>query len=98
MNGLNILVTGSEGFIGKSLCEAILIQFSDINIIGVGRSRKQENKCNNFQYISCDLQNDDILSLLPKEVDVIIHAAAMKQISAAEYNPTECIATFLMTY
>ena len=75
MNGLNILVTGSEGFIGKSLCEAILIQFSDINIIGVGRSRKQENKCNNFQYISCDLQNDDILSLLPKEVDVIIHLA-----------------------
>ena len=48
---------------------------------------------NNIEVFLGDIRDRDRLIRACANIDIIIHAAAMKQVPAAEYNPTECIAT-----
>ena len=48
---------------------------------------------NKINFILGDIRNYDSVNKVMKDVDFVIHAAALKHVPAAEYNPTECIRT-----
>ena len=98
MTGLNIMVTGSEGFIGRHLCNSIIEQFPENNIFGVGRQGKQEVGNYNYKYISCDLLDLNNLTKLPESVDILIHLAGDGRsfVNQMDYTP-QLISNIIMT-
>lgn len=71
---LEILVTGSNGYIGSFICEHLK---KSHNIIGIGRSNS--SKLENIKFINADISDDDFVALVSKEInscDILIHAAA----------------------
>ena len=99
-----ILITGGTGSFGKAFVKKLLL--SKINykkIIIFSRDEfKQFNQKNFFKsnknfkklrFFLGDVRDKDRLKIALKEVDILIHAAALKQIDTAEYNPTEFIDT-----
>lgn len=73
---MNILVTGSNGFIGRNICK--WLKRKDVNIIGLGRNKISKAQVD--KYISCDLQIDDIGSIVDdmqvQPLNAVIHLAA----------------------
>ena len=104
VNGLNnksILVTGGTGSFGQKCVEFILARFRPKKIIVFSRDEfKQFEMARAFppeqypiRYFIGDVRDKDRLKWAFQDVDYVIHAAAMKQVPASEYNPTECIKT-----
>lgn len=97
LNGkkLNILITGSNGFIGRNVCEWLKKQ--DVNIIGLGRNKISKAQVN--KYISCNLQIDDIgnaiddMQIMP--IDAVIHLASdmRREPYEKEVLASNCIGT-----
>lgn len=98
-----ILVTGGTGSFGKKFVETILTNYPDIKkIIVYSRDElKQFEMSQKFdertfpqiRYFIGDVRDADRLKRACEGVDIIIHAAALKQVPTAEYNPMECINT-----
>ena len=98
-----ILITGGTGSFGKALLKYLLINHKDIKkIIIFSRDElKQfemlekfsEKKYPNIRFFLGDIRDIDRLNRAMEEVDYVIHAAALKQVPAAEYNPFEVIKT-----
>lgn len=92
------MITGGTGSFGQR-CTKILLKTNVKKIIIFSRDElkqfEMENKFNNnkIRYLLGDVRDRDRLKLATKEVDIIIHAAALKQVPAAEYNPMESIKT-----
>jgi UDP-N-acetylglucosamine 4,6-dehydratase (inverting) len=103
LNNKSILVTGGTGSFGKEFIRTILEKYPDINrVIVYSRDElKQFEMAQTFspsvykamRYFIGDVRDKDRLKRACEGVDVIIHAAALKQVPAAEYNPMECIKT-----
>jgi len=98
MNEKIILITGGTGSFGQKCVELLLKQnvkkiivYSRDELKQFEMSEKFKNK--NLRFLLGDVRDGDRLQFATKEVDVIIHAAALKQVPAAEYNPMECIKT-----
>ena len=99
----NILITGGTGSLGKALTSHIIKEWPEINkIIIFSRDEQkqfqmaQEYPSNIFpqlRFFIGDVRDYDRLKRAFKGVDYIIHAAAMKHVPIAEYNPMECIKT-----
>ena len=96
-----ILITGGTGSFGKSFAEK-LINFNPKKIIIFSRDEQKHNDMmllksfhnkKNIRYFVGDVRDLDRLLLATKEVDIIIHAAAMKHVHLCEYNPIECVNT-----
>ena len=93
-----ILITGGTGSFGQA-CTKFLLQYNAKKIIIYSRDELKQfemsNKFNNsrLRFFLGDVRDLDRLKLATKKVDIIIHAAALKQVPAAEYNPMECIKT-----
>jgi UDP-N-acetylglucosamine 4,6-dehydratase/5-epimerase len=98
-NKKNILITGGTGSFGQLYTKTILDRYRPNKIIIYSRdelkqSEMQEiynNEC--MRYFIGDVRDLDRLKQGMKEVDIVIHAAALKQVPASEYNPMECIKT-----
>ena len=98
-----ILITGGTGSFGKAFLKYLLINHKDIKkIIIFSRDElKQfelstqfsEKKYPNIRYFLGDIRDKDRLDRAMEGVDYVIHAAALKQVDAAEYNPLEAIKT-----
>jgi len=98
-----ILITGGTGSFGKAFLEYLLVNHKDIKkIIIFSRDElKQfelavqfsEKKYPNIRYFLGDIRDKDRLDRAMEGVDYVIHAAALKQVTAAEYNPFEVIKT-----
>lgn len=95
----NILVTGGTGSFGKAMIAKMLLnkKINQINVYSRDELKQYELQ-NNFQdsrvnFILGDIRDYERLKQATQNVHVIIHAAAMKQIVAAERNPTEAIRT-----
>ena len=95
----NILITGGTGSFGKAMIAKMLLnkKINQINIYSRDELKQYELQ-NNLQdsrvnFILGDIRDYERLKQATQNVQVIIHAAAMKQIVAAERNPTEAIRT-----
>ena len=103
LNEKSILITGGTGSFGKKCTEILLNKYPDIRrlIIYSRDELKQfdmaqkfsEEKYPQMRYFLGDIRDRDRFIRACEDVDVIIHAAALKQIPAAEYNPDEFIKT-----
>lgn len=98
-DGQTILITGGTGSFGKKYTETLLNRYKPKKIIIFSRDELKQfemqqtynQEC--MRYFIGDVRDKERLLQACKDVDYIIHAAAMKQVPAAEYNPTECIKT-----
>jgi len=99
----SILITGGTGSFGKNL-SIYLNTFGFRKIVIFSRDElKQHNfknflgkKSKNYRFLIGDVRDKPRLKFALKEIDYVIHAAALKQIPATEYNPFECIKTNIM--
>ena len=95
----SILITGGTGSFGKRFIEHVLTHFSPKKIIVYSRDElkqfemQQVYKDPCMRYFIGDVRDKDRLIGAMRDVDYVVHAAALKQVPAAEYNPNECIKT-----
>lgn len=98
-NNKSILITGGTGSFGKQYVKTLLERYKPKKIIIYSRDElKQYEMEQDFhqdcmRYFIGDVRDRDRLCLAMDDVDYVIHAAAMKHVPAAEYNPMECIKT-----
>lgn len=103
LNNQSVLITGGTGSFGKMFVKTILRDYPDVKkIIIYSRGElkqfnmKQmypEKEYPQMRYFIGDVRDGERLQRACEGVDVIIHAAAIKQVDTAEYNPEECIKT-----
>lgn len=98
-NNKNILITGGTGSFGKKYTEILLQKFNPNKIIIYSRDElkqfemQQTYDAECMRYFIGDVRDGERLKEAMRDVDYVIHAAALKQVPAAEYNPMECIKT-----
>ena len=98
-NDKTILITGGTGSFGKQCVKTLLSQYQPKKIIVYSRDElKQYEMAQKFEspimrYFIGDVRDEQRLAMAMREVDYVIHAAALKHIPVAEYNPMECIKT-----
>ena len=98
-----VLITGGTGSLGKALTSHIFKNFSNIKkLIILSRDEQKqfqmaqefpENKFPQIRFFLGDVRDEQRLIRAFEGVDIVIHAAAMKHVHLAEYNPDECIKT-----
>jgi len=102
INNKTILITGGTGSFGKQMLRTLLNKFTPKKIIIFSRdefkqSEMQKEFCdkkyNCLRYFIGDIRDRDRLNEAFIGVDIIFHAAALKQVPALEYNPSEAIKT-----
>ncbi len=103
LTGKSILVTGGTGSFGKAFVETVLNQYPGIRrlVIFSRDELKQFEMSQRFptseypavRYFIGDVRDECRLRRALQRIDIVVHAAAMKQVPAAEYNPFECIKT-----
>ena len=106
LNRKSLLITGGTGSLGKALVKEVLHRFPDIKrlVIFSRDELKQfdmaqefsEEKYSCMRYFIGDIRDVNRLRRALEGVDYVIHAAALKQVPAAEYNPTEFIKTNIL--
>lgn len=98
-NDKSILITGGTGSFGKQYLRTILSRYKPKKLIVFSRDElkqfemQQEFNDPCMRYFLGDVRDLDRLMQAMSGVDYVIHAAALKQVPAAEYNPMECIKT-----
>jgi len=103
MKNKTILITGGTGSLGNALTKHILEKYPEIKklIIFSRDEQKQYQMAQDYprdvypqiRFFIGDVRDKERLIRAFKEVDYVIHAAAMKHVSIAEYNPEECVKT-----
>ncbi|MDP3120750.1 MAG: UDP-N-acetylglucosamine 4,6-dehydratase (inverting) [Sulfuricurvum sp.] len=99
LNGKNILITGGTGSFGKQFVTTILKHYKPNKIIIYSRDElKQYEMAQRFndpcmRYFIGDVRDLSRLKSAMNSVDYVVHAAALKHVPIAEYNPMECIKT-----
>lgn len=99
LNGKNILITGGTGSFGKQFVKTILKHYKPNKIIIYSRDElKQYEMAQRFndpcmRYFIGDVRDLPRLENAMNGVDYVVHAAALKHVPIAEYNPMECIKT-----
>lgn len=99
LNGKNILITGGTGSFGKQFVKTILKYYQPNKIIIYSRDElKQYEMAQRFndpcmRYFIGDVRDLKRLESAMNGVDYVVHAAALKHVPIAEYNPMECIKT-----
>ncbi len=94
-----ILITGGTGSFGQEFIKIFLKNHNPKKIIVYSRDElkqslmKEKFNDNRLRFFLGDVRDLERLKLATREVDILVHAAALKQVPAAEYNPTECIQT-----
>lgn len=95
----SVLITGGTGSFGHQYVRTILARYKPSRIVVFSRDElKQYEMAQRFtapsmRYFLGDVRDGERLSQAMKGIDYVIHAAALKQVPAAEYNPMECIKT-----
>jgi len=103
LNNKSILITGGTGSLGKQLTQTIFKKWPDVKrlVIYSRDEQKQFQMAQDFsnedypaiRYFIGDVRDKDRLVRALEGIDVVIHAAAMKHVHIAEYNPTEAVKT-----
>lgn len=104
LNGKTILVTGGTGSFGKKFIKAVFDKYPDIKkVIVFSRDEYKQFVMQNMsefkpyheklRFFIGDVRDKDRLMRAFEDVDIVVHAAALKQVPACEYNPFEAIKT-----
>lgn len=97
--GKSILITGGTGSFGKQCVRTLVERHSPSRIVVFSRDElkqfemEQELNSPEMRYFLGDVRDVERLKQAMRGVDYVVHAAALKQVPAAEYNPMECIKT-----
>jgi UDP-N-acetylglucosamine 4,6-dehydratase len=101
-DGASILVTGGTGSFGHAFVKHVLTNYKPKKLIVFSRDELKQyqmqerfpiSKHPSIRYFIGDVRDAERLSQALRGVDFVVHAAALKQVPAAEYNPFECIKT-----
>jgi UDP-N-acetylglucosamine 4,6-dehydratase len=103
LNEKSVLITGGTGSFGKKFTEMILKEYPEVKRIVIYsrdelkqfelKQKYPHDKYPQIRFFIGDVRDRERLTRACEGIDVIIHAAAIKQVDTAEYNPTECIRT-----
>ena len=105
LNGKSILITGGTGSFGHRYVSTLLDRYDLKRLVIYSRDElkqydmelkfKQDKNYNSdiMRFFIGDVRDGERLKEAMRDIDVVIHAAALKQVPAAEYNPMECIKT-----
>lgn len=103
LNNRRILITGGTGSFGKKFVEIVLSRFPELpRLVIFSRDELKQfemaqlypsSKFPNVRFFIGDVRDRDRIKRALEGVDTVVHAAAMKQVPTAEYNPFECIKT-----
>jgi UDP-N-acetylglucosamine 4,6-dehydratase/5-epimerase len=106
LNGKSILITGGTGSLGKALTQHIFKTFPDVKRVVIYSRDEQKqfqmgqdypaDRFPQIRFFIGDVRDYDRLKRALKSIDYVIHAAAMKHVPIAEYNPMECVKTNIM--
>jgi len=103
LTGKSILITGGTGSLGKALTATIFNKWPDVKRLVIFSRDEQKqfqmaqeytpDKYPQIRFFIGDVRDEERLRRAFKGIDYVIHAAAMKHVPIAEYNPTECVKT-----
>jgi UDP-N-acetylglucosamine 4,6-dehydratase len=102
LNDKSVLVTGGTGSFGKHFVKTVIEKYKPRRLIIFSRDELKQFEMQQLfsmdqypfmRYFIGDVRDRDRLELAMRDVDYVIHAAALKQVPTAEYNPFECIRT-----
>jgi len=106
VKGKTVLITGGTGSFGRKMVSTLLTHFDPKKVIIFSRDELKQyemraeleeafpkDKIARLRFFLGDVRDRNRLELALRGTDIVIHAAALKQVPAAEYNPSECIAT-----
>jgi len=103
LNHKSILITGGTGSLGKELTKTIFAKWPDVKRIVIYSRDEQKqfqmaqeypkDKYPNIRFFIGDVRDLDRMKRAFSGIDYVIHAAAMKHVDIAEYNPDECVKT-----
>ena len=100
LNGKSILVTGGTGSFGQRFIKKIISKYKPKRLVIFSRDELKQydmsKEIRNHDFVRFflgDVRDVDRLKMAFKDVDYVIHAAALKQVESSEYNPYECIQT-----
>ena len=103
LNTKIVLITGGTGSFGSACTKYLLENFKLKKLIIFSRDENKQyqmamkyQKYNNIRFLLGDVRDLQRLNLAMKNVDYVIHAAALKHVPIAEYNPIECINTNIL--
>ena len=98
-NDKSILITGGTGSFGKKFIKTLLARYQPRRVIVFSRDELKQYEMQQvfnapcMRYFIGDVRDAQRLRQAMRGVDYVVHAAALKQVPAAEYNPMECIKT-----
>ncbi|MGH6954885.1 MAG: SDR family NAD(P)-dependent oxidoreductase, partial [Alphaproteobacteria bacterium] len=102
LDGKSILVTGGTGSFGRAFIGTVLARFKPRRLIVFSRDETKQHEMQidipqsrhpAMRYFIGDVRDATRLEMAMREVDIVVHAAALKHVPIAEYNPIECIRT-----
>ncbi len=102
LNDRSVLVTGGTGSFGKHFVKTVIETYRPKRLVIFSRDELKQFEMQQLfpmdqypfmRYFIGDVRDRDRLELAMRDIDYVIHAAAMKQVPTAEYNPFECIRT-----
>lgn len=105
LDGRSILVTGGTGSFGQRFARHVLTQHKPARLVIFSRDEMKQYEAQQqmdtgeypmLRYFIGDVRDQQRLEMAMRGIDTVIHAAAMKHVPAAEYNPFECIHTNVM--
>lgn len=108
LNHKSVLITGGTGSFGKQFARTILAKYPNVRrLVIYSRDELKQfemaqmdtfspSKNPALRYFIGDIRDKERISRACEGIDVVIHAAALKQVPTAEYNPFECIKTNVM--
>lgn len=103
LNGKSLLITGGTGSLGKALTRHIFKKYPDVERLVIFSRDEQKqfqmrqeyphDRYQQIRFFIGDIRDEQRIKRALKGIDYVIHAAAMKHVPIAEYNPMECIKT-----
>ena len=102
INNKSILITGGTGSFGRKFLDILIKNYKPKKIVIFSRDELKQSQIElkypkkdykQIRYFIGDVRDLERLKSAFKDIDIVVHAAALKQITTAEYNPIECVKT-----